>query len=249
MSTNTKWFSCYKPKPKTKLRLFCFPYAGGGSSVFRTWSDDLPDWIEVCPVQLPARENRILEKPFYQMADLVPSVAQAIKPYLDLPFSLFGHSMGAWIAFELAHYLHKNSNLLAQHLFVSARFSPQITDKKNLHKLPDKEFKEELETYGGTPKAVLESDELMQLLIPILRSDFSICETYIYKQNNPLTCPISVFGATKDHLVDPSSLIEWKKETSNSFRVEIFNGDHFFLRNYQKELLTSITKDLEMLNL
>ena len=247
MNINNKWFSCYKPKSKAKIRLFCFPYAGGGSSIFRTWSDDLPDWVEVCPIQLPGRENRILEKPFHQMSDLVESVAQAIKSYLDLPFALFGHSMGAWIAFELAHHLNKNFNLLTQYLFVSARFAPQIADSKNLHKLPDKEFIEKLEMYGGTPKAVLESDELMQLLIPILRGDFSICETYVYKQNNPLTCPISVFGATTDHLVDPNSLIEWKKETSNSFRVEIFNGDHFFLRNCQKELLTSIRKDLESL--
>lgn len=249
MSTNTKWFSCYKPKPKAKLRLFCFPYAGGGSSIFRTWSDDLPDWLEVCPVQLPARENRILEKPFYQMADLVPSVAQAIKPYLDLPFALFGHSMGAWIAFELAHHLEKNFNLLTKHLFISARFSPQTIDNKGLHILSDVDFREKLKMYGGTPKAVLESDELMQLLIPILKADFSICETYVYKQNDPLTCPISVFGATKDHLVDADSLVEWKKETSNNFRIEMFAGDHFFLRNYQKELLISITKDLEMLNL
>ncbi|MFY9226696.1 MAG: thioesterase II family protein [Blastocatellia bacterium] len=249
MSTNTKWLSCYKPKPKAKLRLFCFPYAGGGSSVFRTWSDNLPDWVEVCPIQLPGRENRILEKPFHQMSDLVKSVAQAIKPYLDLPFALFGHSMGAWIAFELAHHLNKNFDLLAQHLFVSGRFAPQIADNKTLHKLPDKEFREKLEMYGGTPKAVLESDELMELLAPLLKADFSICETYVYQQNSPLTCPISVFGATTDHLVEPDSLIEWKKETSNSFRVEIFNGDHFFLRNYQKELLTSITKDLEILTL
>lgn len=249
MSTNTKWLSCYKPKSKAKLRLFCFPYAGGGSSVFRTWSDDLPDWIEVCPTQLPGRENRILEKPFHQMSDLIKSIAQAIKPYLDLPFALFGHSMGAWIAFELAHHLNKNFDLLAQHLFVSGRFAPQIADNKNLHKLPDKEFREKLEMYGGTPKAVLESDELMELLIPILRADFSICETYVYQQNSPLTCPISVFGATTDHLVEPDSLIEWKKETSNSFRVEIFNGDHFFLRNCQKELLISIRKDLDMLQL
>lgn len=249
MNINNKWFSCYKPKSKAKIRLFCFPYAGGGSSIFRTWSDDLPDWVEVCPIQLPGRENRILEKPFHQMSDLVESVAQAINPYLDLPFALFGHSMGAWIVFELAHHLYKNSNLLTQHLFVSARFSPQIADKKNLHSLPEKEFREKLETYGGTPKAVLESDELMELLVPLLKADFSICETYVYKQNNPLNCPISVFGATTDHLVNPNSLIEWKKETSNSFRVEIFSGDHFFLRNYQKELLTSITKDLEMLTL
>ncbi len=249
MSTNTKWLSCYKPKPKAKLRLFCFPYAGGGSSVFRTWSDNLPDWVEVCPVQLPGRENRILEKPFHQIVDLVPSIAQAIKPYLGLPFALFGHSMGAWIAFELAHHLHKNFDLLTQHLFVSGRFSPQIADKKTLHKLPDKEFRENLEMYGGTPKAVLESDELMELLRPILRADFSICETYVYQQNSPLTCPISVFGATADHFVDSDKLIEWQKETLKNFRVEIFNGDHFFLRNYQKELLTSITKDLEMLAL
>lgn len=244
MSRNTQWLSCYKTNPYAKLRLFCFPFAGGGSSIFRTWSQDLPNWIEVCPVQLPGRENRISEKPFDKMDPLVAFVAAGLKPYLDMPFVFFGHSMGSFIAYELACYLREKYNLLPEYLFVSGRFAPHVPDPDNFHLLEEKEFKEKLKEYNGTPNAVLENEEIMQLLLPLLRADFSICETYIHKSREPLACPISAFGGKNDSTVKKDDLNGWENYTKNKFRTEMFDGDHFFLRIYQKELTFSIVKDL-----
>ncbi len=245
MKENTRWLSCYKPNPRAKLRMFCFPYAGGGASIFRTWTEGLPTWTEVCPVQLPGRENRIQEKPFTIMEQLITATATALMPYFDLPFVFFGHSMGAWIAYELACYLRKNNNLTPKHLFVAGRFAPHIPEPDKFHLLPEKEFKEQLKIYNGTPSVVLENDEFMQLLIPLLKSDFSVCETYSYTPREPLECPISVFNGKDDHLIDEKELCSWQQHTSNKCRVEIFQGEHFFLRTAQKELLKSITSDLE----
>jgi medium-chain acyl-[acyl-carrier-protein] hydrolase len=245
MRENNQWLSCYKPNPKAKLRLFCFPYAGGGSSIFRTWAGELPTWTEICPVQLPGRENRIQEKPFKEMEQIVTATVTALAPYFDLPFMFFGHSMGALIAYEIACYLRKHNNLMPKHLFVSGRFAPHIPDLERLHLLPDKEFKEEIGKYNGTPSAVLENGEIMQLIMPILRADFSVCETYLYNAREPLECPISAFTGKDDHMVDQEGLYAWQQHTTSKFRVEIFPGDHFFLRNFQRDLLKSIVADLE----
>lgn len=244
MKENTRWLSCYKPNPNAKIRLFCFPYAGGGSSIFRTWNQDLPNWVEVCPVQFPGRENRIQEKPFEKMQELIAATAKALMPYFDLPFAFFGHSMGAWIAYDLACYLRKNNNLLSRHLFVSGRFAPHIPDPDRLHLLPEKEFKEQLRVYNGTPLAILENDEIMQLIMPLLRADFSVCETYSYTPKEPLECSMSAFSGKDDHMVDIEGLQAWQKHTTSKFRTEIFPGDHFFLRTAQKDLLKFISKDL-----
>jgi len=99
--TSSSWIDYLKPNPRANVRLFCFPYAGGGASIFRTWANDVPTGVEVCPVQLPGRESRLIEQPFTRLSSLVQALAQAISPYLDVPFAFFGHSMGALISFEL----------------------------------------------------------------------------------------------------------------------------------------------------
>lgn len=245
MKENTKWLSCYKPNPRAKLRIFCFPYAGGGSSIFRTWSQDLPIWVEVCPVQFPGRENRIQEKPFKKMSELITSTTTALSSYFDLPFVFFGHSMGAWIAYEFTCYLRENNLSLPKHLFVSGRFAPHIPDPNRLHLLEEKEFKQQLRSYNGTPLAVLENDEIMQLIMPLLRADFSVCETYSYTPNQPLDLSISAFSGSNDHMVNSQGLEAWQQHTTKKFRTEIFPGNHFFLRNSQKDLVRSISVDLE----
>lgn len=245
MKEPTPWLSCYSPNPNAKIRLFCFPFAGGGSSIFRTWNQDLPTWVEVCPVQFPGRENRIREKPFKNMQELITTTVKALAPYFDLPFVFFGHSMGASIAYSLTRYLRKNNNLLPKHLLVSGRLAPHIADKNKLYALPEKEFREKLKKYNGTPAAILENEEIMQLIIPLLRADFSVCETNIYTPDDPLDCSLSAFSGENDSLVDFKDLQAWQQHTTRRFRIELFPGDHFFLRDVQKDLLKSISRDLE----
>lgn len=248
MLTVDSWVTCPMPNPQAWLRLFCFPYAGGGASNFLTWSDDLPPDIEVCPIQLPGRENRLRKMPFTRLPPLVQALVQALLPYLDTPFAFFGHSMGALIGFELARQLRRQYGLGPVHLFVSGHRAPQIPNPRPLiHQLPESAFVEELRRFDGTPELVLQNTEVMEVFLPILRADFSICETYIYSPEDPLECPISAFGGLQDLLVSRHDLEAWRDQTLGSFTLRMFPGGHFFLHNARALLLRAVSQDLTQL--
>jgi medium-chain acyl-[acyl-carrier-protein] hydrolase len=240
------WLPYWQPRPQARLRLFCFPYAGGGASIFRTWSELLPSEIELCAVQLPGREKRLQERPYAQMSDLIPSLAVALQPYLVMPYALFGHSMGAFISFELARYLrHTAHHLEPAYLFVSGCRAPQLPDPDPpSYHLPQAEFIDELRRLEGTPETVLQNEELLHLLLPLLRADFSLCETYCYTDDEPLSCPISAFGGLQDHEAPRHMLAAWAKQTTDAFKLRFFAGNHFFLHKEQFSLLQAISHDL-----
>jgi medium-chain acyl-[acyl-carrier-protein] hydrolase len=244
---NHQWFRYWQRKPRSSLRLFCFPYAGGGASIFHTWSASLPAEIEVCPVQLPGRENRILEQPFSRIEALIHPLVQALLPYLDMPYAFFGHSMGALLSFELAHYLQRTGQGEPgpAHLFVSAFRAPHLSDPSlPIHHLPESAFIEELRRLEGTPEEVLQNKEFLHLLIPLLRADFTLCETYAYRQDVQLKCPITVFGGLQDVEVSREMLTAWGQHTSQACKQHYFAGSHFFLRAAQQSLLQIIMQDL-----
>ena len=241
------WITCRKPNPQARLRLFCFPYVGGGVSIFRAWSDGLPADVEVCPVQLPGRGTRLMEPPFTQLSPLVQALAEALFPLLDKPFAFFGHSLGALVSFELARQLRRQYGVGVQpvHLFVSADRAPQIAYRDRLiHSLPEKEFFVELRRLNGTPGEVLEDEELMQTMLPVLRADFAVHETYIYSTEPPLNCPISTYGGLQDHKVSRGDLEAWCDQTSVSFSLRMFPGDHFFLNTTRPVLLRVLSQEL-----
>src|SRR5690349_12346622 len=152
------WLICQNPNKRAQLRLFCFPYAGGGAYLFRSWKDSLPENVEIYSVQLPGRENRLSEPPFKRLPLLVEKISQVLEPFLEIPFIFFGHSMGTLISFELARQLRKEKLQLPLHLFVSGRQAPQLMDRSEpIHQLPDREFIEKLRSYNGTPEAVLQN--------------------------------------------------------------------------------------------
>jgi medium-chain acyl-[acyl-carrier-protein] hydrolase len=153
--------------------------------------------------------------------------------------------MGALISFELARLLRKEHNIIPAHLFVSGRHAPQVPDPKPpIHALSEPEFKEELRRFNGTPEAVLQNAELMQLLVPILRADFAVVETYVYKTEPPLNCPITAFGGTEDEEVSYDELQAWQEQTNTEFSLHMFTGDHFFLHSAQTLLLQLLSKEL-----
>jgi medium-chain acyl-[acyl-carrier-protein] hydrolase len=239
------WIASRKPNPQARLRLFCFPYAGGGASIFRTWSDGLPMDVEVCPVQFPGRGTRLTETPFTQLSPLVQAVAQALVPLLDKPFAFFGHSLGALVGFELARQLHRQSGVQPVRLFVSADRAPQISRRdRPIHALPEREFLKELRRLNGIPGKVLEEVELMQIMLPVLRADFAVYETYVYSTEPPLNCPISTFGGLQDHRVSRGDLEAWRDQTSASFSLRMFSGDHFFWNTTQPLLLQVLSQEL-----
>lgn len=247
-TTTNSWFACPKPNPQASLRLFCFPYAGGRASVFRTWPDDLPTTVEVCPVQLPGRGSRLREAPFTRLLPLVQAIAQAILPHLDKPFAFFGHCVGALVSFELARQLRRQYGLSPAHLFVSGCGTPHIPDPNPpIHALPESAFLEELRRRNGTPQEILEHPEMMQLLLPILRADFAIYETYTYTSEAPLDCSISAFGGLQDHAVSRDHLEAWRDQTSASFLLRMLPGDHFFLQTAQLLLLRTLSREVHQL--
>jgi medium-chain acyl-[acyl-carrier-protein] hydrolase len=222
---------------KAGPRLFCLPYAGGGAAIYRLWQPLLPEAV-VCPVQLPGRENRLPEPAITDIRELVQALIIELKPYLDVPFQFFGHSMGALLCFELARQLRREHLPGPTRLFLSAHRAPHIPHKQaKLHTLPDREFIEELKTLGGTPEAVLQNEELMQLLLPMLRADFTINETYQYKEEPPLNIPLAIMGAQEDTEVSVTDLDGWEKQTNQSFSVKIFPGDHFYIHSQQQDLI------------
>jgi medium-chain acyl-[acyl-carrier-protein] hydrolase len=147
-SINNPWVILGKPNSRTRLRLFCFPYAGGGASIFRQWSDEMSEGVEVCPVQLPGRENRITEPPFTRLSLLVDAMAKNLDPYFDVPFAFFGHSIGAKIAFELVRDLRRKKGVEPVHLFVSGSRPPHIPEPRPLHLLPEHDFVRELRRFS-----------------------------------------------------------------------------------------------------
>lgn len=242
------WIVRPQPNPQAHLRLFCFPFAGGSALAFRLWSNSLPKTIELCAVELPGRGKRLNEAAFTNIKPLVEALASALLPSFDKPFAFFGHSLGALVSFELARLLRRNYNFLPVHLFVSGRRAPQIPLKNPpIHNLPEPAFMEELRRLNGTPAAVLENAELMQLLLPILRADFAVNETYNYTNEPPLECPISAFGGLQDSEASCDELEAWAVQTSSSFSLQMFPGDHFFISSAQLLLLQSITQQLNTL--
>ncbi|ELR97044.1 thioesterase II family protein [Gloeocapsa sp. PCC 73106] len=245
LNKSSSWLTFPKTNPKAQLRLFCFPYAGGSGWVFRPWLNHLPEAIELCLIELPARGKRWNESPIVRLESLLEALKGAILPHLDLPFAFFGHSMGGLVSFELTRLLATEHQISPVYLLVSGCRAPQIRDRNPpIHHLPDTEFIQELCRLNGTPQAVLEDTELMQLVLPALRSDFEILETYNYSADTPLNCPIAVFGGLQDEKVPQEDLQAWKFQTNQTFYLEMFEGDHFFIDSVRSRLLTSITKIL-----
>lgn len=237
----TPWLAKSRADSRTRLRLFCFPYAGGTSLVYRRWGEALPPWVEVCAVQLPGRGPRIAERPYASLPDLVEALLPVVAERGDLPFAFFGHSMGAAIAFELAHRLRLTLQVEPRHLFVSARRAPHLPHRgRMLHDLPDAEFKEELRDLNGTPPEVLEHPELMQMMIPLLRADFSVSETYRCERRPLLSCPLTAFGGTHDTHAEPEGVEAWREHTLGPFDLRLFDGDHFFINTRQTQLLSAV---------
>lgn len=239
------WLAYHRPNPQASLRLFCFPYAGGGGSAFGSWSNYFPAQVEVCPVQLPGRESRLKETPYKRLTLLVDVLAEALLPALDKPFAFFGHSMGALIGFELTRYLRQRAMPQPIHLFAAGARAPQLPDTEPpVHHLPEEEFVDALRTFNGTPEEVLQHKELMEILLPCLRADFEICETHVYQPDAPLSMPITVFGGWQDKKIAPHELGAWRDQTSSACAVHMFPGDHFFLHSCREQLLQIVSRVL-----
>lgn len=227
-----------------RRRLICLPFAGGGVAAFRSWTRHLPDDVEVLVVQLPGRESRLREAPF----DDIPEIVDALRPLVteasDLPYALFGHSMGALIAFELALSLEAGGGRGPAHLFVSARRPPDEPElDPPVHGLPDDAFVDELQRrYRAIPDAVRQEPELLALLLPGLRADIRAIERYAPSSPRKVRCPVHVFGGVQDSYPRPAQLPGWQRVAEQGVRVRLFPGNHFYLAEQQAALLADISE-------
>ena len=241
----TPWLPGYKENPGARMRLFCFPYAGGNAASFRPWASLLPSSVHVTPVQPPGRGERLAEPPFKQLPDMIEALGPTLLPFLNKPFAFFGHSMGALIGFELTRWLRRTKNPMPVHLLVSGRRAPQFAEEElPSYDLPEGEFIERLRELNGTPQEVLDHPELMQLMLPLLRADFEVCETYQLKVEPALNTPLAVFGGVGDTEAPPERLEPWREHTTSSFSLHMFRGDHFFIHSAQDEITRMITRIL-----
>ena len=238
------WLPFRRPAGTTRLRLFCFPFAGGGASTFRTWPALVPDHVEVCAVQLPGRETRLNEARFTNLSDAVGPVLAAMRPYLDVPCALFGHSLGAALAYEVAVALSA-SPPGPVHLFVSGRGGPSLgAETTHTFCLPEEDFIRHVKAYGGLPDAVLANAELRAVFLPLLRDDIRLIDTYLPTREGVLACPITAFAGSGDPCVGPAALEAWGRSTDSAFRVRLVAGGHFYLRDHGAVLVDEMMGDL-----
>lgn len=249
-SARSPWFYIPKPRPEAGLRLFCFPYAGGGITPFLPWASSLPDWLEVVAVQPPGRGLRMRERPFTRLEPLVAGLQEVIAPLLDRPFVFLGYSLGALVAFELARARRAQGQSLPRALLVAARSAPQLPlAYPPTHALPLEPFVAELRRFNGTPEEVLQNRELMELLLPVLRADLEVNETYTHLPGPPLELPIFAYGGVEDPRCSPERLEAWGELTRGGFTMKLVQGGHFFIQTHGELLLHWLVEDLQQLGL
>jgi medium-chain acyl-[acyl-carrier-protein] hydrolase len=244
MRTNSRWLPARVSKPDARLRLFCFPYAGGSATAYRHWQEMMPPAIELLPVELPGRGARTQEQLYTRLDSLIEALGPALLPEMELPFAFFGHSMGGLIAFELARWLKNENRPLPAHLFISAKSCPDHQDEIPTAPLSDAQLITILKDYDGTSADVLENAELMELLAPIIRADMELCDSWVSTPGLTLECPITVFGGLNDRARPRQVLEGWKKYTTNSFRLNMFPGGHFFIQKWGRAMTEVIVRQL-----
>ena len=233
------------PAADAEVRLFCFPPAGAGAATYRLWSAELSPEIDVFRIQPPGRESRFRESRCTDIETYLEELMPELLPLLDQPFAFFGHSMGSLIAFRLTQRLQHEYSLIPMHLIISSFHPPQAIPNEHIRNLPQEAFIRELrDRYDGIPDQILEEPDLLELMLPIIRDDLAIVESYSYQCQPSLLCPISAFGGFTDKWVNESQLYRWCECTTAEFGVSMFPGNHYYLDPALSDLISAIRRAL-----
>jgi medium-chain acyl-[acyl-carrier-protein] hydrolase len=238
----TRSVNCASPH----VRLFCFSYAGGSARTFTPWAEQLPASIELCPVQMPGRENRIHEAPLRRLEPLLEGLSEVLANHDDTPFAFFGHSLGAHVAYELALHLRRLGRPGPFRLFLSAAPAPRLMPAvRSRHRLPDAEFLEYVTGFGGLPDALSRRPKWLAHVLPLLRADLELGNTIAFAADEPpLDCSMYLLGGLSDPCVSLADLEGWREHTSGGASLRLFDGDHLFLQRPRNKLPLYIARHL-----
>ena len=238
-----KWFLMPGTDSQTKLRLICFPFAGGSASFYYAWAKKMPKHVELICIELPGRGARFHEPLIYHIDSLIPFLVEALKTVLDgHPFIAFGHSLGALIGFESLRQL-ESQGYKARAFIASGRRPPCAPKtERSLHEMTDEELILELERYNGTPAEVLADPEMQALVLPIVKADSHMNETYTCQPSFKLNCPIHAFSGTTDPVASPHHIKRWHEHTTAPFNYDVIEGGHFFIKEQEEIFLSHLTK-------
>ncbi len=230
----------YRPRPAARVRLVCFPHAGGGASGYRAWAALLPPSVDLVVVQYPGREDRFAEPFAADLLGLAGTVATELRPLLDRPYVMFGHSMGSVVAYEAVQRLRWEGGAEPARLVVSGRQAPDDALGGGLHRDDDEALCAELTRLGGTAGEMLADPQMRRAVLPYIRDDYRLIETYRPRTVEPLGCPITAFAAASDPECDLDGARGWARFTRGPLTVRSFPGDHFYLVAHRAQVVAEI---------
>jgi medium-chain acyl-[acyl-carrier-protein] hydrolase len=233
--------SCARPV----LRLFCFAYAGGNSSIYLDWQRSIHPGIEICPVQLPGRGARYHEAPYAAWSPLMADLSRLIARHSEVPFAFFGHSLGALIAFELARHCRMQRVAMPRHIIVSGCTAPHLRrPPRRLYELDDDGLIAAMAEHNGTPRQLLGNRELMELVLPVIRADFRLGDAYSFVPDFPLAVPLTVMAGRADPYTSPAEIAQWARHSVAAVETRWFDGDHFFINDDSADMVSALNEAL-----
>lgn len=238
------WLRRFVPRPQASLRLICVPHGGGGASTYASWAELLPPWVELLAVQYPGREDRFGDPFPRDLPELVAELAEAVEPLTGGPYVLFGHSMGATVAYELAQELAARGGPGPAHLVVSGREAPHDERGGEVHLLDDAGLAAELTRLGGTAPEVLQDPQLRTLILRYVREDYRLIETYRPRHLPPLGCPVTVYLGDADPGLTVAEAERWRRVTHGPTEVRLFSGGHFYLVPQRDAVIAALWRAL-----
>lgn len=242
LALQNRHFIRFKRSKPVKMRLFCLPYAGGDGTVFRSWPELLDESIEAVGVEYPGRGRLFCEELVTDAGKLADILLDSIRPLLDLPFALYGHSNGAIIAYELSKRLSSVLLREPEMIFLAAKRSPGLGKEEPIHNLPTQEFVDVLRSYRGTPDVILNTPGLMDVYLPVLRADFALGETYCLGASAPIEAPCCLFAGAEDQVSKADEVAAWSPLFRRPPTFHTVPGGHFFMNTHPGEVVSIINR-------
>jgi len=238
---NSPYFRLIKPAKNPRANLICFPFAGSGASIYQGWRNQIDGRINLYGLQAPGREDRIKEEPLINLNKLIDELMVSLSSLnQNLPIILFGHSLGAIIAYELAKKIH-GTKIKSALLIVSGRQAPNILSKfPSVSHLNDEQLLQEITVLNGIPDEILQNNELLEIVLPVLRADFKLADNYYAEIKDKLDCPVIAICSLDDPWVSVEEANKWKLTTIGLFQVKTFLGDHFYFKKNPSDLINFI---------